>query len=135
MGLKYIELNYKLCNETSMANKNDNYFIDVKLNELFCVDGDEFNLIEGSWSKNEVFYIEINLYNCKNGTEYNEQNPNCAPLSNLLNYYNTSWYFELYYPIVQFQLTDEKVLIYVGYKSHYYRLSSFNNKVDRLFLK
>ena len=38
MELKYHILNYKLCNETSMSNKRNNYKIDVPLNELFCIE-------------------------------------------------------------------------------------------------
>ena len=41
MNLKYSVLDYKLCNETSMANKPDNYKIDIPLNELFCIESDD----------------------------------------------------------------------------------------------
>ena len=134
MDLKYTELNYKLCNETSMINKTDNYIIDVKLNELFCID-DEFNIIDSSWNKNEVYYLEINLYNCKNGINYDEKNPNCTSFDKLLTYYNTSWLFEFYYPVVQFQPTDKKMPIYVVYNTNFYRLSRYTHKVERLYLK
>jgi hypothetical protein len=36
MKLNYNSLNYKLCNETGMANRTDDHIIDVPLNELFC---------------------------------------------------------------------------------------------------
>lgn len=36
MKLNYTSLKYKLCNETSMVNKTDNYKIDVPLNQLYC---------------------------------------------------------------------------------------------------
>ena len=41
MELNYHLLNYKLCNETSMGNKPENYKIDVPLNELCCLDQDD----------------------------------------------------------------------------------------------
>ena len=134
MDLKYRELNYKLCNETSMINKTDNYRIDVNLNELFCID-DEFSTIGGSWDKEEVYYIEINLYLCQNGINFNISDPRCQNFNNLLTYENASWLFEFFYPIVQFQPTDKKVPILVAYKSYYYRLSSSASKVKRLYLK
>ena len=40
MDLKYTYLNYKLCNETSMVNRSENYKIDVPLNQLFCIEKD-----------------------------------------------------------------------------------------------
>jgi len=51
MKFKYRLLSYKLCNETSMANKTDNYIIDVPLNELFCIDEDEISF-GGSFDRN-----------------------------------------------------------------------------------
>ena len=35
MNIKTILLNYTLCNETSMANQNENYKIIITLNELY----------------------------------------------------------------------------------------------------
>ena len=101
MDFEYRELNYKLCNETSMANKTDNYIIDVNLNELFCID-DEFTTIGGSRDKKEIDYIEINLFLCQDGINFNASDPRCQNLNNLLTYHNSSWLVEFYYPTVQF---------------------------------
>ena len=134
INLEHKELKYKLCNETSMINKTENHIIDVNLNELFCID-DEFSIIGGSWDKEEVNFIEINLYLCKDGINFNASDPKCQNINNLLTYYNDSWLFEFYYPIVQFQPTDKKNPMLVAYKSYYYRLSSHANKIERLYLK
>ena len=134
INLIYTELNYKLCNETSMNNKNDNNTISAKLNELFCID-DENNLIDGYWNNKDVYYLEINLYNCENGINYNEKNSNCTSFNKLLNYYNSSWIFEFFYPVVQFQPTNKNIPIDVVYSNKFYRLSSYTNKVEKLFLK
>jgi len=48
MDLKYHNLNYRLCNETSMANKTEEYQINIPLNELFCIENDDIPL-GGSW--------------------------------------------------------------------------------------
>ena len=132
--LKYTKLNYKLCNETSMNNKSDNYIINAKLNELYCIN-DEFSLIDSSWNEEEVYFLQISLYICKNGINYNENNPDCTSFTELLNYYNTSWIFEYFYPVVQFKPADKKIPIDIIYKSNYYRLSRYTSKVDRLYLK
>ena len=58
MEYKYHLLNYKLCNETSMVNKTDNYIIDVPLNELFCIDEDDISF-GGSLNDNFFNYFEI----------------------------------------------------------------------------
>ena len=63
MDLKYRLLHYKLCNETSMINKSNNYKIDVPLNELFCIDENDIKF-GGSWNGNFLNYIEITfIYN------------------------------------------------------------------------
>ena len=118
MGLEYTKLNYKLCNETSMANKTDNYLININLNELFCIE-DELQYFGGSWHKEELYYIEVNLYLCQEGIHFNESDKRCRKFEDLLKYENTSWLFEFFYPVVQFQPTDRNKPIYVIYKSYY----------------
>ena len=134
MDLEYRKLKYKLCNETSMANKTKNYIIDVNINELFCID-DELGIIRGSWDKKEIDYIEINLYLCQDGINFNISNPKCKTVDSLLTFYNTSLLFQFYYPVIQFQPTDKKIPMFVSYKSYYYRLSSYANQIERLYLK
>ena len=134
MDLMYRKLNYKLCNETSMINKTKNYIINVNLEELYCID-DIFDIIGGSWGDEEIYYIEINLYLCENGIDYDELNPNCTKFEDLLKYHNTSWLFEFYYPIVQYQPLNKNEPIDVVYRSYYYRLSSYAGKVERIYLK
>ena len=134
MNLEYTKLKYKLCNETSMANKKENYILNVNLSELFCID-DENSIIGGSWDQEEIDYIKINLYLCQDGIEYNSSDPRCQNYENLSKYNNNSWLFEYYYPVVQFQPTNEKIPMLVTYKSYYYKLSSYASKVERLYLK
>ena len=68
MNFNYHLLNYKLCNETSMSNKSKNYKIDIKLNQLFCIDKDDIPF-GGSWADNYINYMQINIYLCKDGIE------------------------------------------------------------------
>ena len=134
-NLEYKKLKYKLCNETSLVNKSEDYIIDVKLNELFCIDENDLNLIGGSWNQEEIYYIQIDLFLCEEGINFNESDPKCTKFIDLLNYKNNSWLFEVYYPTVQFQPKNNKIPMIVVYKDYYYLLSSHTSKVDRIYLK
>jgi hypothetical protein len=135
MDFKYRLLSYKLCNETSMANKTDNYIIDVPLNELFCIDEEEISF-GGSFNENFLNYVEINLHLYKDEINFNSsEESKCAKVNNLFNYKNSSWFFEFFYPVVQFQPKNLKTPLTVIYKSHLYKLESYTHKVTKLYLK
>ena len=134
MEFKYHLLSYKLCNETSMANKTDNYLIDVPLNELFCIDEDDISF-GGSFNGEFSNYVEINLHLCKDGINFNSSESKCTEVNELFKYKNSSWFFEFFYPVVQFQPTNLKTPLIVIYKSHLYRLESYTYKVSKLYLK
>ena len=134
MDLKYNLLQYKFCNETSMANKTNNYKIDIKLNELFCIDKEDIPF-GGSWNSDYINYIEINLHLCKDGIDFNSSDPRCSNMKDLLKNRNSSLIFEFFYPIVQFQPTNIETPITIIYRSYYYRLSTYSNKVERLYLQ
>ena len=70
MDLTYHTLEYKLCSETSMANKTKEYKIDIPLNEIFCIDNDDFPW-GGSWHGDFLYYFEVNLYLCEDGIDFN----------------------------------------------------------------
>ena len=134
MNLTYHTLNYKLCNETSMANKTDEYKIDVPLNELFCIEDDNIPW-GGSWLGDILYYVEVNLFLCEGGINFNASDPRCTKMSDLLEHRNTSWLFEFYFPVVQFQPTNYDIPMAVIYRSYYYRLSTYANKVERIYIQ
>ena len=134
MNLTYRTLNYKLCNETSMANKTDEYKIDVPLDEIFCIEDDDIPW-GGSWYGDILYYVEVNLFLCKEGIHFNASDPRCTKMTDLLEHRNTSWLFEFYYPVVQFQPTNLDVPMAVIYRSYYYRLSTYANKVERIYVQ
>ena len=133
IDLKYHLLNYRLCNETSMSNKPENYKIDVSLNELFCIEQDDISF-GGNWNEDFINYIEINLYLCKDGINFNASDPRCSKIEDFLNNKNTSLSFDFYYPIVQFQPKNLKTPMSVIYKHYFYRLSSNSFKIGKLYL-
>lgn len=134
MDLKSRTLTYKLCNETSMANKTQEYHIDVPLDEIFCIEEDDVPW-GGSWYGDYLYYIEVNLFLCEGGIHFNESDPRCTKMSDLLQHRNTSWLFEFYYPVVQFQPTNFDIPMAVIYRSYYYRLSTYANKVERIYIQ
>ena len=134
MDLKYHLLHYKLCNETSMVNKSKNYIIDIPLNELFCIEEDDISF-GGSWNGDILNYIEINLHLCEDGINFNASDPRCTKMNDLLKFRNTSWLFEFYYPVVQFQPRNLENPLVVIYRSYFYRLNTYTNKVERIYLQ
>ena len=118
MDLTYHLLEYKLCNETSMRNKPDNYKIDIPLNELFCFKRDDF-LFGGNWNHKFLYYIELNLYLCENGVAYNASDPKCSKIEQYLKNLNSSLLIDFYYPIVQFQPKNIKTPVQIIYKNYY----------------
>ena len=134
MDLKVHNLNYTLCNETSMINITDQYEIDTPLNELFCIEQNDIPF-GGSWLSDKLFYLEVNLFLCENGIKYNASDNRCTPLQDIVKFTNTTWLFEFFYPNVQFQPTDHDIPMRVIYKNYYYRLSSYTYKLERLYIQ
>ena len=128
MDLKYSLLDYKLCNETAMANMTDNYKIDVPLNELFCIENDDISL-GGNWNGDFLNYIDINVYLCEEGIYFNIR------ITELYNNIYSSLSFDFYYPIVQFQPTNIKNPISIVYRNYFYRLSAYSHKLEKIYIQ
>ena len=133
---KYNLVDYKLCNETSMKNLGKEYIIDIPLETLYCIDMENLK-VGGSWNSDFINFIRFDLYMCKDGIDYDESNVECTSYENLENIYGggESIFFELLYPIIQFQPTNLEVPILIVYKTHYYIINKYSNKLDRLYLQ
>ena len=129
-------INYKLCNETAMANNSNQYMIDVDLDKIYCIDMDDLSM-GGSWDSDFIYYIEFDLYNCKNGINYDEGNENCTKYEELKRIAGNDNYFEfeMYYPVVHYQPMNKTTPIFVEYANYFYHLSRFSNKIDRIYLQ
>ena len=136
MVTSYELINYKLCNETSMANNTDLYMIDIELDQLYCIDMEEL-IIGGSWDSDFLFLISLDIYACKNGIDYNESNINCTTYEKIIEKFgdNNCLEFELYYPVVNYQPKNKTTPIIIDYTNNFYHLSRFSNKIDRLYLQ
>ena len=136
MNIKYRHIDYKLCNETLMKNNSENFIIDMNLDQLFCIDMEELD-VGGSWDSNFLNLITLDLYNCKDGIDYDENNPNCTTYDKIKEIAgeNNNLQFEIYYPIVNYQPMNKTSPIFIKYINYFYHLSRFSNKIDRLYLQ
>ena len=136
MNVNHSYLNYKLCNETLMINNSDRYILNLDLDQLFCIDMEDLD-IGGSWDANFLNLVTLDLYNCKDGIDYDEDNPNCTSYDQIEQFAgeNNNLQFEIYYPNVNYQPMNKSNPIFIKYTNYFYHLSRFSNKIDRLYLK
>ena len=129
-------INYKLCNETNFTQRGENHYIDVALDEIYCIEFDDLEL-GGGWTADFLNYLQLDIYICKDGVEYKENNDKCTKFQNLKDKYlqNDSWAFEYFYPIVEYQPTNYENPILVIYKNHFYNFSTQLNKEERIYIQ
>ena len=133
---KVKQLNYTLCNQTSFINKSEIFYIDSSLDQLYCIDMDDID-IGGDWTSEYISYIEFDLYLCKEGIDYDKNNPGCTRYGNISHYLgqNNSLMMSLYYPIVQFKANETVNPMTVIYRERIYHISRYSQKIDRIFLQ
>ncbi len=136
MELSHAILNYRLCNETSMANMGELYMINISLDNLYCIDMEELEM-GGNWQANFIDYIEFDLYSCEDGIDYDETNIKCSSFEKIMEASkdDNSFEMEVFYPIVYYQPTNKSIPIFIKYTSYFYHFSRYSNKIDRLFLQ
>jgi len=134
--IKEKKLNFTLCNQTSFMNKSEIYYIDSALDQLYCIEMDDID-IGGDWTSNFISYIEFDLYLCKEGIDYDLNNPKCTRYENISHYLgqNNSLMMSLYYPIVQFKANETINPMTVIYRERMYHISRYTNKIDRMYLQ
>ena len=136
LNLTYRIIESKLCNETPMAQYSDSFIINMDLDQLYCIDMDKFDM-GGTWDSLFINYVEFDLYICKDGIDYDENNTKCNTYDKIVEaaQENNSFEIEIYYPVVHYQPMNKTVPIYVGYTNYFYHLSRFSNKIDRIYLQ
>ena len=119
-----------------MVNNSDSFLIDNDLGKLYCIDMEDL-YIGGNWDSNFINYISFDLYICKNGIDYDENNKNCTTYEKIIEKtgLNDSYEFEMYYPVVNYYPMNKTNPIFVEYKSYFYHLSRFSQKIDRIYLQ
>ena len=119
-----------------MANNTDSFIINIELDKIYCIDMDDLDM-GGSWDTDFINYIEFDLYACKDGIDYDENNSNCSSYDKIMNALSddNSFEFEIYYPVVHYQPLNKTNPIFVKYANYFYHLSRFSNKIDRIYLQ
>ena len=128
-------LSFRLCNETSMVNMPEYYIIDSSLDQLYCIDMDDL-LMGGKFSTNSsYYYVQFNLYICKNGLNYDQNNNNsCMRYGELDNFYN-NYKIIFYFPSFQLQEYNFETPVKIQYFQNYVLLSQNISKIQKLFLR
>ena len=136
LNLTYRIIESKLCNETPMAQYADSFIINMDLDQLYCIDMDEFDM-GGTWDSLFINYVEFDLYICEDGIDYDENNTKCNTYDKIVEaaQQNNSFEIEIYYPVVHYQPMNKTLPIYVRYTNYFYHLSRFSNKIDRIYLQ
>ena len=125
-------LNYHVCNDSDYINRNltENFGI------LYCpeFDGKKFG---GYWDSPYLYYFEIQVYFCENGTQYSKNNSKCTSLNELNDFLNQDHpkFFALYYPTIEFNPLSYNEPLMRFTKNYYYCLSPKLQRNDDIFLK
>ena len=136
LDLTYTILNYTLCNESSMANNTDSFILDIELDKLYCINMDDL-IMGGGWDTEYINYIEVDLYTCQDGINFDENNPKCSSYDKIMEAAgpDNSFFFDLYFPVVDFQPMNKTKPIFIRYDNIFYHLSRYSNKIQRIYLQ
>ena len=136
LDVSYSIINYRLCNETSMSKYKDLYILDIDLDKVYCFDMDDL-LMGGNGDLDYIYYVQFDLYTCKNGIDYDENNTNCSSYEKIIEAAgkDNSFSIDLFYPVVNYQPKIKENPMFVRYNNYYYHLSRYSNKIDRLYLQ
>ena len=136
MPFYYKILEYKNCNETDIENvyKFNNSFVDI--NTLYCINMEDLYM-GGNYFNDFVYHIQMELFLCEDGVNYNTPGKKCTNTDELNNIIgkNNSWLFEFYYPEIFLKTQNKKNPFEIFYNSHFYNFNKLNTKVERLYLK
>ena len=125
-------LSYHICNDSDFEKTN----LTHKFGILYCPDfgGKKFG---GYWDSPNLYYYEIQVFFCENGTQYSSNNSKCTSLNQLRQFLNQDQpkFFAFYYPLVEFNPLSYDQPINIRYKNSYYCLSYRLQRNDDIFLK
>ena len=125
-------LSYHICNESDFEDIN----LEKNFGILYCPElgGKKFG---GYWDSPNLYYFEIQVFFCDNGTKYSENNSKCTSLDKLKSFLNQDdpKFFAFYYPLIEFNPLSYSNPIIKRYKNHYYILSHRLQRNDDVFLK
>jgi len=100
-----------------MINNSDRYILDMNLDQHFCLEIKYLD-IGGSWDVDFLKLLTLDLFNFKDGIDYDEDNPNCTKYNEIeqLAGNNNNLQFEIYYPIVNYNHWIKQILFLLNTK-------------------
>ena len=125
-------LPYHICNDTDFPDIN----LTKTYGKLFCPEFKD-NKFGGYWDSPNLYYFEIQVFFCENGTQYSSNNPKCTSLDTLREFLNQDHpkFFAFYYPLIEFNPLSYNEPLIRRYKNLYYCLSYRLQRNDDIFLK
>ena len=125
-------LSYHICNESDY----EDFGLGKNLGVLYCPElgGKKFG---GYWDSPNLYYFEIQVFFCENGTQFSSNNTKCTSLEKLKSFLNQDnpKFFAFYYPLIEFNPLSYSNPILKRYKNYYYILSHRLQRNDDVFLK
>ena len=91
------------------------------------------HIYEKAWVPGRKEFRELFLINlCENGSDYNETNDKCSSFDEFEKLFgkDNSIFFELLFPIVQFQPTEEEMPLLILYQAYYYLFTKYSNNLE-----
>ena len=125
-------LPYHICNDSDFPDIN----LTKTYGKLFCPEFGE-NKFGGYWDSPNLYYFEIQVFFCENGTHYSSNNKKCTSLNTLREFLNQDHpkFFAFYYPLIEFNPLSYDQPLIRRYKNLYYCLSYRLQRNDDIFLK
>ena len=125
-------LPYHICNDSDFPDIN----LTKTYGKLFCPEFGE-NKFGGYWDSPNLYYFEIQVFFCENGTHYSSNNKKCTSLNTLREFLNQDHpkFFAFYYPLIEFNPLSYNQPLVRRYKNLYYCLSYNLQRNDDIFLK
>ena len=125
-------LPYHICNDSDFPDIN----LTKTYGKLFCPEFGE-NKFGGYWDSPNLYYFEIQVFFCENGTHYTSNNKKCTSLNTLREFLNQDHpkFFAFYYPLIEFNPLSYDQPLIRRYKNLYYCLSYRLQRNDDIFLK
>ena len=131
--LRTEKINFRLCNETSLINLLDLIYINAPLNELYCIDSENLKPND-NYKNSKINHIKFDFYLCKNGFDYNDNNPGCINKQRIIDI-EDSLKLELYYPKTHHNPTNKKKPFSLKYNQLIYNFFRYTHRTDNIYLQ
>ena len=82
-SLRTGKIKQKILDKSPIKIISSEYLINIDLDQIYCIDMEDLDM-GGSWDNDFINYVEFDLYACKKGIDYDENNENCTSYEKLM---------------------------------------------------